>query len=167
MNRANLTIFLDLEETLIDDWFAGNWLPEQADAILDCINSRILELHPGAMSLGLMSWAVEHVDDKLAFIRRFSDAIENHFDLKFRSEFILSVQDWRRIINRTSIINFSNEDFNDFATKENVVFWLRHANENLFPIGHIILVDDTISHGDKIVTDSRVIEFINPKQLTG
>lgn len=165
MNR-NLTIFLDLEETLIDDWRHGNWLSNQTDAILSLIQTRMIEINPFETSLGLMSWAVENFDDKLSFMRRFSHTIENHFDLKFQSHNVLSVSDWRIMINRISGINFSNDDFNDFATKENVLFWLRNAHESILPEGFIILVDDTVSHLDKIVTEKRVIEFINPKQLT-
>lgn len=49
--KKQLTIFLDLEETLIDDWFTGNWLPEQADDILACINSRIVDIQPDEITL--------------------------------------------------------------------------------------------------------------------
>lgn len=75
-----------------------------------------------------MSWTVENSNDKLIFFRRFLNAIENHFNLKFCSEFILAVQEWRQIINDIGPINFSKEDFSDFASKEKIMFGLRRAN---------------------------------------
>lgn len=167
---TQLTIFLDLEETVIDEWRTHNFLEERATAIRDFVRDTIDrreeilgETFP--VRWGVMSWAIETMRDVVTFNETMREGLESFFDITFDDRLIWTVEDWRSAINCNSPFNLNRDDFADFGSKENTLFWLRNAPEGDLPLGFITLIDDVVSHKNKIITENRAITLVNSKEL--
>jgi hypothetical protein len=119
---VSCALFLDLEDTIIDEWATRNFLrTRDVCFVRDCINHRnrlidlCLELereHGTGMDinrdkidcLGLFSYAVSHDADKQIFVEEMKSDIERMLCLKFDPDYVLTVDQIRlKWIQRTNI----------------------------------------------------------------
>jgi len=143
------TVFLDLEETVIESWNNPDWLSLKADIIREVIN--VLKRENTTVQLGLMSWAVWDDADKKVFNKKLREPIEQSLKLEFSDDLILSMDDWIQLVMVNSGMRLSRADVHDLSSKETILFWLRDAKHD-FPTGSIILIDDAIKHDDCIIS---------------
>lgn len=167
---TQLTFFLDLEETVIDEWRTHNFLEERATAIKNAMDDiiGIREEIIGeslTVQVGIMSWAIETMRDIVTFNETMREGLESFFDMTFNDRLIWTVSDWHSAINCNSPFQLTNDDFADFGGKENTLFWLRNAPESDLPLGSIWVFDDVVSHMDKIISKNRTITLVNSKKL--
>lgn len=153
-----VTVFLDLEETLISDWRSGFFLQDRARFIRDFFSDFQFDM-------GIMSWAIENEKDKQRFNDSWRRPIEGFFNRDFDDALIHTVDDWCRMVNKNFRAQLCADDFDDFGTKENILFMLRNVDNNTLPTGTIFLVDDAISHDDIITSPQRTIKFLNAKKM--
>jgi len=99
------TVFLDLEETVIESWNNPDWLSLKVDIIREVIN--VLKRENTTVQLGLMSWAVFDDADKETFNRRFRGHIEDALQLEFSDDLILSMDDWIQLVMMNSGMRLS------------------------------------------------------------
>jgi len=153
------TIFLDLEETLIESWDIPDWLPDNAEAIKTFIQS----LH-GPAQFGIMSWAIWNERDREAFIKKLMCPIEDGLGIEFQNSLILTMEDWAQLVLSQSGLRVAYDEVAHFG-KETILFWLRHAKD--FPKGEIFLIDDTVEHNDCIISleKTRKITMKNVKKM--
>lgn len=174
MNRQ-WTIFLDLEETLIESWSDRTLLVNKIAAIDQFVKRTLIDSRqtvgrrfanpPLSMPrFGLMSWAVWNDKDKKDFQDEIQLWLEEQMKIVFNQELILSMDDWITLVRRNTVMNLSRQDLFDISSKETVLFWLRNATEG-FPDGEITLIDDVVDHNTVITSDSRKITILNVDKL--
>lgn len=136
-------LFLDLEETLIDDWSTGVLLTKNITAIQDFIHS-----FPCNPVIGLMSWAVWDERDKLTFNKKFRPVIEDALGWKFDDRFLWSMDDWCNQLFKASGKDISRDDLFDIFGKEEVLFMMSRRHKN-FKGASVALIDDAVEHNLK------------------
>lgn len=160
------TIFLDLEETLIESWSDHTLLVNKIVKINRFVNKTLVETKQplSVPRFGLMSWAVYNDKDKRQFQEELQPWLEEQMQITFSNELILSIDDWISLVMNNCGILLSREDIFDLSDKETILFWLRNAKKG-FPTGHIILIDDVVKHNNVIISDSRKITILNVDKL--
>lgn len=161
MNQKQWTIFLDLEETLIESWSDRTLLLGKVNAIQRFIKTSIPRLD--MPKFGLMSWAVWNDTDKTEFQQEIQPWLEEQMRITFDQELILSMDEWTTLVRRNTVLKLARQDLFDFG-KESLLFWLRNATKD-FPDGEIALIDDAVEHNNVIQTNSRKITIINVDKL--
>lgn len=132
-----MIVFLDLEETLIDNWENGWLLLRKIKAIRDLCA-------PFDAKVGLMSWAVWDEKDKAKFNSELRPELEKALGMKFSDEFVWSMDDWAKQL----LVFHGKKDFLvriclTFFGKEEVLFMLSRCHPAFK--GHtVILFDDTV-----------------------
>lgn len=163
-------VFLDLEETVIDNWQDGNLLLANIDCIEEFINGRDKTfggvVAPGAplvnMRLGLMSWAVWDAKDKAEFNSRFRPHLEHLLKRKFDDEIVWSMADWSRELCKFSNKLISKDDMFDMFGKVEVLFSLARKHSE-FKGNRVFLIDDAVEHflTQKSLDHQSVVEIRN------
>lgn len=132
-----MLVFLDLEETLIDEWSSGLFLPRKLDVVRD-----FLKANPGA-TVGLMSWAVWDAKDKATFERNFRADLERNLECTF--ELVWSMDEWGEEVFKHFNKKVSRQDMFDMFSKPEVLFALGRKHP-LFKNQTVVLVDDAVEH---------------------
>jgi hypothetical protein len=136
-----MLILLDLEETVIEDWSNMSLMPRECMAI----RSFLRTCHPGA-TIGLMSWAVWHDKDKALFNKHLRDELEAVLEVKFSDEWLLSMDDWAKMLFHHCKKKLSRDDLFDCFGKQEVLF-LASRFVPAFKDQFVLLVDDVVEHG--------------------
>ena len=170
------TIFLDLEETLIESWSDHTWLTHKAEAIGTFIKRSLIQSAHQSKSIyhdtprlelprfGLMSWAVWNDADKQIFQQQLQHWIEGNLKMAFSEDLIWTMEDWAALVLKNTGLRMSQQDLFDFCNKETVLFWLRNA-EHGFPHGEITLIDDAVPHNNVVTSQTRKITTVNVDKL--
>lgn len=133
-----MLLFLDLEETLIDNWDNGWLLP----ANIACIRKKFTDKVP---IVGLMSWAVWNLADKESFNKRMRKELESSLGMQFNDKFVWSMTDWADMLFQFNSKKVSQQDLFDCFSKHEVLFMLSRVHPG-FNRQEVVLVDDTIEH---------------------
>lgn len=151
------TVFLDLEETVIDDWNSANILVERCEQI-----RKILD-HIQPDKVGVLSWAIWNDRDKDHFINTcVKSRIEDHIGREIDPELVWTMTDMRAQVLKTTGRSFSQDDLLDIFGKEeclNVLF-----RKHFFKTD-VVLIDDTVAH--QLVTEFQGLRlvYLNAKKL--
>lgn len=132
-----MLVFLDLEETLLDEWNSGLFLPRKLDCVRD-----FLKDNPGS-TVGLMSWAVWDDRDKARFEKEFRADLERNLECTF--ELVWSMDDWANEVFAHFNKKLSRQDLFDMFSKPEVLFALGRTHP-LFHNQTVVLVDDAVEH---------------------
>ena len=133
-----MIVFLDLEQTLIDNWENGWLLPEKIKVIRGLCA-------PFDAKVGLMSWAVWDENDKAKFNSELRPELEKALGMKFSDEFVWSMDDWAKQLFEFRGKKISREDLFDIFGKEEVLFMLSRCHPAFK--GHtVILFDDVVEN---------------------
>lgn len=151
-------VFLDLEETLVDDWNSGLFMPRHMDCVKEFLANR-----PGAR-VGLMSWAVWDERDKERFRKEFQPDLERNLNCTF--ELVWSMDDWAEELFKHSKKRLSRDDLFDMFGKHEVLFMLCRTHP-LFRGEDVFLVDDAVEHNlsVKSVANLSLLTFLNVNAL--
>lgn len=153
-----MIIFLDLEETVIDDWHSGMLLPGNIAIIRELLqdNDR----------LGLMSWAVWGDTDKGIFTRDFQSYLEDNLGHAFDPALIWSMDDWNTELFKATGLKLDRQDMFDMFKKEEVLFKLARFHP-LFKNQVVALIDDAIEHDMTITVPATgcTVKFWNIKKM--
>lgn len=131
-----MIIFLDLEETLIDNWENGWLLPGKIKTI------RGLRA-PFDAKVGLMSWAVWDEKDKAKFNSELRPELEKALGMKFSDEFVWSMDDWAKQLFEFRGKKISREDLFDIFGKHEILFMVSRCHP-AFKGHKVILFDDVV-----------------------
>jgi len=156
-----LNIFLDLEETVIDDWFSGIFLNHKIDIIKSKIEKFSIEFQKEIaqdknINLILFSAAVCNQEDLEKFNKDFKGELENKLGFNFKSEFIFSNKNCFDLAKQNGIKPLNDDTIHDvfnWNIKEEIFNFLIKKNEVN------ILFDDTVK--DKIIFED--LDFHNIK----
>lgn len=151
------TVFLDLEETVIDDISNANILEER------CLQIRDVLEHIKPDKIGVMSWAIWNDAERETFLNTCTKSrIEDHIGREIDDELIWSMADVRKHVLRVSGKQFSQEDLFDIFGKEECLNLLFRKH---FFKTDVVLIDDTVSH--QLVTEFNGLRlvFLNAKRL--
>lgn len=162
-------LFLDLENTVIDDWYEGNFLLSRIEKIKEWIE---LESFCGNNfdCLGLFSWAVNDFNDLKTWEKQFKDMLESLFNLKFEQRLLYTVQDVKRLLctnRRMKQSSVGDSEFFDVWSNKSLTF-TEVCVTDIFrntQVQHATLVDDIAWHNTVIQHEGKTIKLINPLQL--
>ena len=162
---SKLNIFLDLEETVIDDWYSCNFLDHKIDTINDKIKSLSIDFlseiaQDRNINLILFSAAVCNENDLNIFNKQIKPILEKKLEFKFSSEFLFSDENWIKLANKNGIKVLQDDNMQDIFNlniKEQIFELIAIKNEVN------ILFDDTVDN--KITQLFDTMEF-NKKPLT-
>jgi hypothetical protein len=170
-------VFLDLEETCIDDWSTATPLVQNLEKIDWFINGKEVIIPPFKknqepivsppapmvnLHLGIMSWAVWDDVDKQLFLNLMREPIEKAIKRKFDDSLILSMADWADLVFECSGMRLSRHDMFDIYGKPDVLFMLMRKHP-MFINSTTFLVDDAYEHQLTLTSHVRgaVVEFHN------
>lgn len=131
-------VFLDLEETLIDEWNSANILAPNVDKIRQAI--------PADARLGIMSWAVWNMRDKDRFNLNMRADLERLLGKSFDDNFIWSMETWAFEFFKSTGKFVEKDDFFDILKKEDILFILSRCHSQ-FKDATVMLIDDAVQHG--------------------
>lgn len=147
-----MIVFLDLEQTVIDNWSNANFLSENIEIIKAGLRD--------GDRLGLMSWAVWDGTDKERFNQVIRVDLEIALGTVFEDELILSMTDISDIILKNRKKWISREDMFDLFSKEECLLSLLRMK--WFPRGEIVvLIDDAVDHTLQFTLNDTNVMFIN------
>lgn len=146
-----INVFLDLEETVIDDWFSGIFLNYKIDIIKSKIEKFSIEYQKEIaqdknINLILFSAAVCNNEDLKKYELEFKDMLEEKLGFTFNSEFLFSDKSIFSLARGRGIRHLPDDTIHDifqFNIKEEIFNLVAVKNEIN------ILFDDTVK--DKIV----------------
>lgn len=133
-----MRVFLDLEETVMDDWNSGLFLPRKLDAVRKFLTDN------NVTTVGLMSWAVWDERDKARFNAEFREDLERNLNVTF--DLVWSMDDWANEVFKHFNKKLSRQDLFDMFSKPEVLFALGRTHP-LFANETVVLVDDAVEHG--------------------
>lgn len=120
-------LFLDLEETVIDDWSSRILLPSVLDYIRDCIEVRNRAIRTSIEAgvpphlrlipftcLGLFSYAISHEDDLRTFRKELEGPLERALGLYFYPDYCLTVEKIGQLFIKAENIQINYKDVTDF-----------------------------------------------------
>lgn len=180
LDRSNF-VFLDLEETCIDDWTTGVLLEKNLAKIEEFLNGRDRVIAPFKknqepivskatpiinLRLGLMSWAVWNDADVREFNELLRAPIEAAIKRKFDEDLIWSMKDWAKAIAESSNKVLLENDMFDLYGKPEVLFSLMR-NHPMFDQSTIFLIDDAYEHQLTLKSYVRhvTVEFQNINEM--
>jgi hypothetical protein len=136
--RNTMLVFLDLEETVLDNWDDANmlmgnvrWLQKRL-ALVNC-------------TLGLMSWAVWDEKDKTKFNSEMRPMLEEALGMPFDNRFVWSMDEWAEQVFKHHGKKVSRQDLFDLMGKQEVLFVLSRCHPD-FKDNNLLLVDDAVEH---------------------
>lgn len=154
-----MNVFLDLEETVIDDWFSGMFLGEKIAKIKHSLD--ILSKDTQITSLNIFSFAIVDENDVRRFNTVFRQPIENIFEMPINNVIMMSNDFINELLKPHNTFLFDGESVEDVFTVNSKMqsFELfckaNHAGEKS------VLFDDmvenvSISHflGEPFISDS-------------
>lgn len=137
-------VFLDLEETLVDNWNDGNLLEVGLHRTREFLKE-LKEVGAPPAVVGLMSWAVWNSDDKVDFDKRFRPFLEAELRVKFDPQFFWSMDDWCTELLKHAKKKLDRADLFDMFGKEEVLMRLARCHP-AFRDREVFLVDDRVNH---------------------
>lgn len=150
-------VFLDLEETVIDDINSATILVERCEQI-----RKVLD-HIQPDKLGILSWAIWNESERKAFLSSCTkDRIEIHLQRQFDHDLIWSMETVRDNIFKISGKQFFVEDFFDLFGKEECLNFLFRKH---FFKADVVLIDDTVSHKHVTEFNGLRLVYLNAKLL--
>lgn len=142
----NNFVFLDLEETLIDNWYDFNLLPDLCAKVDRYIHGKAFYSDPTTLPrlhVGLMSWAVYDDRDKQMFMN-VKHHIEEKIGYKFDDNFVWSMDDWAKLVYMHRGLKLDRADMFELFSKREVLMAL--ANHEVFFNSFVTLIDDRVEH---------------------
>ena len=131
-------VLLDLEETLVNNWDEFFPLRSGFQRVTD-----FLKKLEGPTKVGVMSWAVWDDRDKQKLERELP-MLEKLLGRKFDPEWVLSMDDWAKLLFTETGFHVERSEMFDLCKKEDVLFRLRKAP--VFKDHKVFLIDDAVSH---------------------
>ena len=158
MQRENL-VLLDLEETVMDNWFNGLFLPTRVEKMKEH------EAFQSLTELGLMSWAVHDMSDKDEFNRRFKDDLEHMLEHEFK--FVFDMRQWALEVMRCSGLHVEVKEMFDTFKKQDVLFTLARNPNSFLSNKNVTLFDDMVEHNLVVDVPSNNcrVTLVNVKEL--
>jgi len=155
-----MIIFLDLEETLIDNWDNGFLLLPKVDTIRAIIAQ--MRMQNETVRIGLMSWAVWNEKDKAKFNNDLRDFLETNLNCSFDDAFVWSMDDWCNEVLKCTDKKVSRDDVFDLFNKEVILSELCRKHP-LFADETILFIDDTATHNMSVLVPRRncVLKCLN------
>ena len=155
-----MIVFLDLEETVIDEWGQWNYLPRNIIAI-----ARFLKNHPDCR-LGLMSWAVWNDADKNKFSDMLLGDLTQMLDKQFDPSLVWSMDEWADELFKDTGLRVVRQDLYDCFGKPEVLFRLARKHP-LFAGQEVVLIDDAYPHEMTITvpTTECTVKFLDIRKL--
>lgn len=152
--------FLDLEETVVDNWENGFLLLPKVDKLRELLAS-MSEQH-GTVRLGLMSWAVWDERDKAKFVNDLQDFLETNLNCKFDPDLLWSMDDWCKEVLKCTGRKVERSDLFELFGKEEVLFTLAKKHP-LFKNETVLFVDDTATHNMSVLVPGQncVLKCLN------
>jgi len=153
-------VFLDLEETVIQDWSSLEALTANILKIERYLNGYDIVIPPlkkGGeetispatpilnLRLGLMSWAVWNDIDKQRFKAKIQPWLEPLIKRQFDEDLIFSMTDWARLVREATGKQLSQDDMFDLFGKPEVL-WTLMCKHKMFYHSTVWLVDDAYEH---------------------
>ena len=159
------TVFLDLEETLLDTWQDGNLLEvglHRTRELLKRVRST-----DNRVRVGLMSWAVWDQKDKDDFNSRFRPFLEAELRTNFDDRLVWSMDNWAERVFKFGKKKLDRQDLFDMFQKEEVLFKLARCADPEFRNTAVFLVDDRVSHGliVRVPEHECSVQLLNVNQL--
>jgi len=153
-----MNIFLDLEETVIDDWYSCIFLDEKIQKIkshIQKISRKLLnkEAFDSDINLILFSAAVCDKRDLEIFNSSIKPILEEKLGLSFNSEFLFDEENWRNIA-KDKQINVLPEDTIHDIFHNNIKEEIFNAIAIQNQIN--ILFDDTVTNSLKEIFDTDI-----------
>jgi len=141
-----MNVFLDLEETIIDDWFSCNFLFQNIKNIEKMIKKFSISFDNKIatsenINLILFSAAVINQKDLDRFNNMIKPVIEEHLSFKFKSEFLFSNNNIKNLVENNGIKMLPNDHISDIFNlnvKEQIFKLISIENETN------VLFDDTV-----------------------
>jgi len=132
-----INIFLDLEETVIDDWFSGVLLEDNISKIKNQINKFSLKFNKEKASskninLILFSAAITSKNDVLFFDENLRTILEQELDLSFNEVFLFSKENCFSLLKKINVFPDDTDillDVFKFNQKEEVFNLISKKNE--------------------------------------
>lgn len=155
-----MLIFLDLEETLIDNWDNGFLLLPKVDLVRDLIAQ--MRTQNTSVRVGLMSWAVWDAKDKAKFNNDLREFLETNLNCTFDDNLVWSMDDWCKEVWCVTSKKLDRADVFELFDKEAILclFAKKHADwEN----ETVLFVDDTATHNMSVLVPARncVLKCLN------
>lgn len=153
-------VFLDLEETVINNWEDQQFLLSNIDKIEEKLNGRTLRFPPlkaGGetiespaapiinLRLGLMSWAVWDEKDKQSFNKNIRPHLETMLRRRFDDSVVWSMDDWADQLLKYRHKKVDRADLFDLLNKPEVLFMLMNKHPE-FKNSFVFLIDDAFEH---------------------
>ena len=149
-------VFLDLEGTIITDWFDA--LIIRDDVLAEW--KQALMAKESEVTFGIFSYAIHDQNDIQYFCANMLPWIERRLGIKIDEENIIPVSTMRRIVLQLNRDNYTVKEFTQLVTKQTAFeAFVRHSNKEN---SSWALVDDTVH--DKTIVDHSLntrIELVN------
>ena len=152
-----MNIYLDLEETVIDDWYSVCFLEHKILIIKDIIQNLTEKYNDYNINLILFSAAVCNEDDVRIFEDNIKNDLENKLGIPFNSYYTFSNKNIFKLAKQNGIKKLPDDTIHDifmFNIKEEVFNLLCKENN-----GINVLFDDTVT--TKIITHSKTEEMFD------
>jgi hypothetical protein len=163
-NTTKMNVFLDLENTVIDDWFSCIFLNQKIDKINNILQNLSIKFNKTIVNneninLILFSAAVVNNEDLNRFNKDIKPILEEKLNLKFADVFIFSDENCFELAKQKGIKPLETDTLHDiflFNIKEEIFNIIAKPNEIN------ILFDDTVA--DKIVFEDLNFHNIDTAQ---
>ena len=157
----DVIVFLDLEETLIDNWWVGrNLLLDKIEKVKRYIDHQAFGLKRN-VKVGLMSWAVHDKKDRQIFVEELQPHIEKLLGMDFDNSYILTMDDWSLLVFQLTGLRTSREDLFEICKKEEILFMLIRKS-TFFKNMSVMLIDDAVVGFDMtVVSNNADLRVIN------
>ena len=155
-----MLIFLDLEETLIDEWANGFLLLPKVDLVKALIAQ--MRMQTETVRVGLMSWAVWDEKDKVKFNNDLRDFLETNLKCTFDSELTWSMDEWCKEVWKCTNKKVDRTDIFELLDKE-AILCLFAKKHPLFKNETVLFIDDTATHNMSVLVPERncVLKCLN------
>ncbi len=150
-------VFLDLEETVIDDIDSATILVNRCEQIRKVLN------HIRPDKIGVFSWAIRDESERKAFLNSCTKSrIEDHIGHQFDHDLIWTLESVRDDIFKISGKQLFVDDIFDIFGKEECLNFLFRKH---FFKKDVVLIDDTVSHKHVTEFDGLRLVYLNAKLL--
>lgn len=155
-----MLVFLDLEETLVDNWDNMFLLLPKVDLVRDLLAQKRTQHE--TVRVGLMSWAVWDDKDKAKFNKDLRDFLEKNLNCTFDSDLVWSMDDWCKEVLKCTGKKVDRADVFDLFNKEVILGELCRKHP-LFVNETVLFVDDTATHNMSVLVPHRncVLKCLN------
>ena len=151
-------IFLDLEETVIDDWFNGVFLLNKITKIKQKLNSiensliaeKLLK-KTHTKKLIIFSLAIINKEDIVKFNTKYKHVIENMFNLKIDEIVIFDEVLWTNIAKKHNITPLKTDNMFDVFNIDIKTFFFKELSKNNSI--NILFDDTTFNSFEKVFDD--------------